>query len=885
MLSHFRLVEKIGEGGMGVVWKAFDTTLDREVAIKILPNVFSDDPERLARFGREARVLASFTHPNIATVHGFHEVAGLRFLSMELVNGEDLAQRIDRGALPIDEALSIALATAQALEAAHEQGIVHRDLKPANVVVTGDGQVKVLDFGLAKALDPGLGRSQDASPTLSPTLTSAGTVVGTILGTAGYMSPEQAKGKTVDRRADIWAFGVTLHEMLTGRKLFVGETVSETLAAVMMTEPSMDALPSATPPRVRRLLERCLTREPKTRLRDIGEARIALERTIAGEPEVGPSEQSVAERGSRKRWLAVVGTAALALTAGYFAGRLGAPEAPQPRLRKFEIPVPGTMAGEQIAVSPDGAKLAYTNEDKLWIRSLDQLEPRLVEAGAGAGYPFWSPDGEWLGFATASGLWKVRADGGRPTTITEIPDSYDWAAGTVWTDDDRIVFATGDTGLLEVSALGGDWTVLHDFDKESEADLHHPGLLPSGRGFVFGVHGSESGIDSLAVFADEKRKVILQIDGQTLSWPAYVPSGHLIYHRRPDNPGVWAVPFSLESLELTGEPFLVVAGASYPSVAHDGTLVYKSGAASDPPTRLVWVDRSGAVVRTVGQSEIQGSFPALSPDGNSIATTVGDESSDIWIHDVERGTKTRLTFDEGSKRRPTWHPDGDRIYYRAGSGTSGKIMVQRVDGSGAPEEVGAGYTPSVTADGRYIVYASFAGGNWDLWSHELEGDAEPTALFESESAEFYPRVSPDGRYVAYTSNESERNEIHIRKFPSGEGKWQVSTDGGNWPAWSNSGDELFYVRENDLMVVDVESVGERLRLGTPRRLFTREDSESRCPSTGPTVSRSPRTPSVLSCFKRESRKRQTPEARRLPSSRTGWRSSPAVERPTVRALS
>jgi serine/threonine-protein kinase len=817
-LLHLRLVEQIGEGGMGVVWKAVDPTLDREVAIKILPDVFSNDPDRLARFQREARVLASFTHPNIATVHGFHELQGLRFLSMELVAGEDMAKRIERGALPIDEALTVALAMAQALEAAHEQGIVHRDLKPANVVLTGDGQVKVLDFGLAKALDPGVEASPSASPALSPTLTSAGTVAGMILGTAAYMSPEQAKGKTVDRRADIWAFGVTFCEMLTGQKLFVGETVSETLAAVMMTEPSLDKLPDATPPRVRRLLERCLTREPKARLRDIGEARIALEQTIAGEPDVELSEKAVVEARSGRGWLTVAGAAVLALIAGFFAGRSGAPEAPEPRLRKFEIAVPGMIGRQQIALSRDAAKLAYTSDGKLWIRSLDQLEPRVVEADAGAGYPFWSPDAEWLGFELGSKLWKVRADGGQPTAITQVPDPYDWAAGTFWTDDDRFVFSTGDTGLLEVSALGGDSTVLHDVDKEIDNDFHHPSPLPRGRGIVFAVHSNETGSDSLAVLADGKRKVILQIAGQTLSWPAYAPSGHMIYHRRPDNPGVWAVPFSLESLEVTGEPFLVAPGGGAPSVADDGTLAYESGTATDPPTQLVWIDRSGAIVGEVGEPEIQASFPVVSPDGKSIATTVGtDESREIWIHDVERGTKTRLTFDEEEERNPYWHPDGNRIYYRVGTGQAAKVMVKAVDGSGGPEEVAAGHFPFITADGRYVVYTRAAGGSWDLWYHELEGGGEPAPLFESETIEFCPRVSPDGRYVAYTSAESSRNEIHVKKFPSGEGKWQVSTDGGNWPAWSPSGDELFYMSGNDLMVVDVEAAGERLRFHASSR--------------------------------------------------------------------
>jgi len=833
-LLHFRLVEKIGEGGMGVVWKAVDTTLNREVAIKILPDVFSDDPDRLARFQREARVLASLTHPNIATIHGFHEVGRLRFLSMELVAGEDLAHRISRGAVPIDEALSIALAMAQALEAAHEQGVVHRDLKPANVLLTGEGQVKVLDFGLAKALDPGAEGGSITSATMSPTLTSAGTIAGMILGTAAYMSPEQAKGKAVDRRADIWAFGVTVWEMLTGRQLFVGETISETLAAVMMTEPSLDPLPAATPARVRQLLSRCLTRDPKARLRDIGEARIALERALAGEPEVAVAEPTAVPASSGRRWLVLAAAAVLALVAGYFAGRSGTPESTAPRLRKFEIALPGEIGRRPIVLSRDGTKLAYASDGRLWIRSLDQLEPRVVESGDGAGYPFWSPDGQWLGFERGMKLWKVRAGGGQPSVITTVPDNYDWAAGSVWTDDDRIVFSTGDTGLLVVSALGGDWSVLHDVEGKTESDLHQPGLLPDGRGFVFVVHDGERGPDSLAVFADGKRKVILQIPDQMLAWPSYAPSGHLIYHRRPDNPGVWAVPFSLERLEATGEPFLVAAEGGPPSVAQDGTLAYASGTTSSPKTRLVWVDRRGTQLGTIGEPEVQAPFPAVSPDGTLIAVTVGeDEGRDIWIHDTERGTKTRLTFGEEAELYPYWDPEGDRIYYYTGGGESAKVMVQAVDGSGRPEEVTAGLFPTVTADGRFVVSTRPAGGNFDLWYRELDGDGEPKALFESESIEFYPRVSPNGRYVAYTSNESGRNEIHIKKFPSGEGKWQVSTDGGNWTAWSTSGDELFYAHGNDLMVVDVETAGERLRLGTPRRLFTREDSGINLPFEWP----------------------------------------------------
>jgi Tol biopolymer transport system component len=833
-LLHYRLVEQIGEGGMGVVWKAFDTHLDRDVAIKILPDVFAGDAERLARFEREAKLLASLNHPNIAAVHGLDQDQGVRFLVMELVPGEDLSHRLAQGSLSVEETMRVGLQVTQALEAAHDNGVIHRDLKPANIQLTPDGDVKVLDFGLAKAFDVE-GRSSD--PSMSPTMTSAGTLAGTILGTAAYMSPEQAHGRAADRRADVWAFGCVLYEMLAGKQAFTGESISDTLASVLKFEPDHQSLPGAVPSRARRLIRRCLVKQPKQRLQAIGEARIVLEECVAGAPEDEPAASAVGvpAHGSRTSlWIgALVVTAVVALTAGRLMR--GEPEAP---LRKLPIQAQGGMeldySAKPLAISPDGTKLAFVSASKLWIRDLERLGAIEIVGAEGAANPTWSHDGAYLGFGRDRALWKVPADGGLPVMIARLDDPMaGTAAGMAWLPDDRIVFCSGSSSMMEVSANGGDARVLFEIDRELEVDFHDASALPDGRGVLFMVHRKE-GRDTLAVFADDERKIVFQAEGIETHSPVYSPSGHILYERLPSNQGLWAVPFSLAKLEVTGEPFLVATGGSVPTVSNDGTLAYVRGKSVE--TELAWYDDAGRELGVFGQQDEMWPFPIVSPAGGRVAVPASDDSNwDIWVHDATRGTKTRVSFDETEQDFIAWTPDGRNLIFASGSNDSDyTLVIARADASEAPrllwdgDECRPSYygaNPHVSPDGRIVAYSAGSTETKDdicLLELDKEG-AEPSYFLRTPAMELSPRFSPDGRYLAYQSGESGVEEIFITTFPERRGKWQVSVGGGAYPRWSESGDKLYFMRRDDVMVVDFES-DPTVRLGRQIKLFSRKST-------------------------------------------------------------
>jgi len=821
MLSHYRLVEKIGEGGMGVVWKATDTTLDRTVAIKILPQALAGDGELLARFEREAKLLASLNHPNIAVIHGLHRAEGIHFLAMELVPGEDLSRRLSRGALPLNEALGVGRQVAEALEAAHEHGVIHRDLKPANIQLTPDGNAKVLDFGLAKSLE---GESVSGDPSMSPTLTSAGTRAGVILGTAAYMSPEQARGRAVDRRADIWAFGGVLYEMLTGRSAFAGETTSDTLAAVLKLEPDWTLLPRGTPGALRRLLGRCLTKDPKKRLRDIGEARVLIEEVQSGKTDW----QGLTEEPGRAPGLGgmtvSLGALVLALAAGYLGWRLK-PSPGGPPLRKFEIAVevdgvPSTPDNAP-AISPDGSKIAYSAGGKLFIRELDQLAPRELATGEEWEALFWSPDGSWIGYQAGKRLWKIPAAGGQSSVLAVMGHGGGWSEGGAWQADGRILFNPGG-GLLEVSDQGGDPATILNPGKD-ESDFHDLSGLPSGRGVVFVVH-RKAGFDTLAVRSVQGRKDILRQEGQSLFCPVYSPSGHILYGRSPTNPGIWAVPFSLEKLAVTGEPFLVVPYGGNPSASSDGTLVFVPGS-TPQSTELVWLGRSGRIEGNLGPPRNQGPNPVLSPDGGRVALTILDgqgETSDIWIQDLARNTQTRFTTDPKSDSFPTWSPSGDKLVYTNGKGPPDWVlMMKAADGTGEAETLvpgfGAGFSPS----GQFLAFTARGEETGiDLWYLAMGGERKPVPFLVTPAREMAPQISPDGNFLAYQSDESGRDEVYIKQFPGGKGKWQVSVNGGLCPRWARTGGWLYYAEETAIMEVPV-ATRPLLRLGVPNRLFTR----------------------------------------------------------------
>jgi serine/threonine protein kinase/Tol biopolymer transport system component len=830
-ISHYKVTGKLGAGGMGEVYRAHDTKLNREVAIKILPVEFAQDAERLARFQREAQVLALLNHPNIAAIYGLEDSNGILALVMELVEGPTLADRIARGHIALDEALSIAKQIAEGLEYAHEKGIIHRDLKPANIKVTVDGGVKVLDFGLAKVFTE---ETHDSDLSHSPTLIK-GTQAGMILGTAAYMSPEQAKGKAVDRRADIWAFGGVLFEMLSGKQTFSGETLTDTLAAVVRAEPEWNELAPTTPLAVRRLLRRCLTKDPKQRLRDIGEARIAIEDLRAGKSEEATGGTQEESRLLRKSLFWIAGIAS-AFLVGAFAVWLLRPAGSEIPLRKLELQVPALDLNSSYgySISPNGRMIAYVSNRRLWIRDLDRLEPREVANTEVAGHPFWSPDSAYLGYVIGKKMWKVPSAGSGGTAIADLPDVFSGAAGASWRADGTIIFTTGGSGLMQVAAQGGDASPLLNVEP-NESDFHDAELLPDGRGVLFAVHRSAQGLDTIALFDGQTRRTLIQIEGQRVSNPVYSATGHILFRRRVSNPGIWALPFSLAKLEVTGEPFLVVPGAGVPKVSDDGTLVFAYGEGTSR-TRLVWMDRTGKVVSHIQPEPLPFQLPSsrLSPDGKRVILATRESGkTDYWVVDLVRGTRTRMTFgNPGDRWFCSWTPDGQRVLYLSGDTPAAyEVLSKAADGSGEAKALVKGGEAQFSADGRFIVYMMALRGylSSDLWYRAAEEGAQGSPFLVTPQAEMSPEFSPDGRYVAYVSNESGRDEVYVKPFPSGEGKWQVSAGGGAAPRWSRRGDELFFMTGDNLMAVPVRTKPS-LELGSPQKLFSRRPVSADRPS-------------------------------------------------------
>ena len=837
-IAHYRITDKIGQGGMGEVYRATDTKLNRDVALKLLPDLFGKDPDRMARFSREAQVLASLNHPNIASIHGLEESGGKRALVMELVEGETLQERLKRGPIPLEEALTIAKQIAEALEEAHEHGIIHRDLKPANVKVTPKGTVKVLDFGLAKALEgeAGAGSSPDLSQ--SPTLSAAATAAGVIMGTAAYMSPEQARGQKVDRRADIWSFGVVLYEILAGKPAFGGDTVSDVLASVLKTDIDLKVLPGDVPAPIRQLLRRCLTRDRKQRLQSIGDARITIQESLERPEAVPVPAPSLAAPPARRELIpwAVAGAATLALLAVLILlWPAPAPVTESPLRLSFEVSGAAiwTGLGSSTVLSPDGKRIAYVvgdeNQREIRVRSLDQLDGSIVASGNPPPYhPFYSPDGQWIGYVTSSEMRKVPLSGGTPLTLCKV----ERARGATWAPDDTIIFAPNPSGpLFRVPAAGGEPEPLTTLDEAAgEATHRWPQVLPGGKAVIFTSHTQSVGnfdnanIEVLALETGERK--VLRRGG---SYGRYVPSGHIVYVNQGT---LFAVPFDLEPLEVTGSPAPVVQGVSWDvaqggaqfSFSEDGRLAYVTGGEAIPEYPVLWVDREG---ETTPLWEQPGSYanPRLSPDGKRMSLTVlRDGNWDIWVYDLERRVSTRLTFDEGSDTEQIWSPDGEFIVFSSNQDRAGveNLYRKRADGSGEPERLtelsSSGWATSWSPDGRFITYWTAENGG-DLWVLPLEGDRKPELFLGTPFQENVGAFSPDGRWLAYASNETGRDEIYVRPFPAGGGKWQVSNEGGNFPYWSREGRELFYRTDEGLMVAAVETTGGTFRAGSPRVLY------------------------------------------------------------------
>ena len=824
---HYRIVDKIGEGGMGVVWKAVDTDLDRQVAIKVLPQAFAADSERLARFEREARLLASLNHPSIAAIYGLHETGGTRFLAMEFVEGNNLAEHLARGRLPVDEAVEFAVQVAEALESAHEQGVVHRDLKPANIQVTTNGRIKVLDFGLAKAL---AAAPDSADPSLSPTITSAGSRAGMVLGTAAYMSPEQARGKPVDRRADIWSFGCVLYEMLAGRPPHRGDTVSETLAAVLRDDVDLDALPSDTPPALRRLLGRCLDRDPRTRLQAIGEARVALS-DRSQDPPVEPGRPAAGPRSSASRaWIAIALTSLLAgLAIGTLAPwRSTVPTvAPEVSPRSFVLPAPGRTLDDTQAISPDGKWIAYTAGDALWIRNLSDLDAREVPGSAGTYGLFWSPRSDAVAFAAGGSLFRASLQGGRPIELCSISGG-DFTGGS-WSEAGGIVFTTSranwDGDVLRLPEEGGrpERFTAADPDRQ-ERRLFEPQFLPDGRTLLYTLITFDSNNGEIAVDRDGVRSLVGLGNGSRQA--AWSPTGHIVYTRIAGvDHSLWAVPFSLDTLTKLGEPFRIVKDGSEPSIASDGTLVY--GLLHPEPQQLVWVDREGTVLGALGEPLAATLWsPTISPDGRRVAASIDWDWISVW--DVDRAVSTRMTGPSEAALYPSWHPDGEEIAFMT-LGASDSILVRRADGSGDARVLlkrSGVAAPSYSPDGKHIAfYVVDDETTRDLWAIDLSKPDEPFVLLRTPANEALPRISPDGKFVAYQSDSSGRWEVYVQPFPRGDGRWQISINGGQEPLWNPQGGEIFFAAGDELMTATVSTEPD-FRIGKPQRLFSADAIET-----------------------------------------------------------
>jgi serine/threonine protein kinase/Tol biopolymer transport system component len=826
-IAHYKITTKLGEGGMGAVYRATDTKLARDVAIKVLPESVAGDADRLARFTREAQVLASLNHPNIAAIYGVEN----RALILELVEGPTLAERLAQGPIPMDEALPIARQIAEAMEFAHERGIVHRDLKPANIKIRNDGTVKVLDFGLAKALSPqDVSGSSDAMN--SPTLTARATQIGVILGTAAYMSPEQAKGKSVDRRADIWAFGVVVFEMLTGKRGYQADDVSDTLAAVLTRELDWTALPADTPPRLRTLLRDCLARDPKQRLRDIGEARRVLDQLISGPPDSNAPALSsnIAVSAPSSVWRRVFPwtIAGLAVVAAVvmLLQRPGTNTGDERELR-LQMVMPGDTT--TFAISPDGRLFAFSataangNGAQLWLRPLDSEVAKPLAGTEQSFEPFWSPDSKSIGFFGHQAMKLLDVESGAVRTLADAPTPR----GASWNRDGTILFSPAGNGpLYRIPATGGKPEQVTQ-QRAQDASHRFPQFLPDGHNFLFWVHGPPDvrGVYVGSLDSKEFHRICVA-DGPAV----FVPPNHLLLVRERV---LYAQRFDPAKMELAGDPFPVTAGlsagwASFMRVAasNTGLIVYRL----DETTRrqVTWLDRSGRPAGTVGEPVADARSADLSPDGRTLAISIGrgeGGANDVMLMDMSRGTLTRLTVEDSGY--PNWSPDGTRISFQ--SGRVGLLdLYTKVVGSGGPDEVlfaskEAKNLDDWSPDGKYILFSTQSPTTArDVWAVPVDGaDRKPFPVAQTAAEETNGRFSPDGKWVAYQSDETGHFEVFVRPFPGAGSAVRVSTGGGGSPFWRHDGKELFYRTTDDqLMAVWVGASGRgTLDFGLPQSLF------------------------------------------------------------------
>jgi Tol biopolymer transport system component len=851
-VGQYEVLSAIGAGGMGEVYRARDVKLNRDVALKILPEAFALDDERLARFTREAQVLASLNHPNIAAIYGLEDSNGVRALVLELVDGPTLADRIAEGAIPLDEALPIARQMAVALEAAHEQGIVHRDLKPANIKLRPDGTVKVLDFGLAKALAPAV--VQGGAATVSPTITTpAMTGVGVILGTAAYMSPEQAKGREADKRSDIWSFGSVLYEMLTGTRAFGGDDVSDTLASVLKSEPEWNLLPATTPPAVRRLLRRSLDKDRTRRLHDIADARLEIDEALANP--VGDLAMPVRDASPTRKqrlgralpWAVAIALGGALVAAVWAPWRTRTPAAPLHLETTLgaDVSLSGLETGSAIALSPDGRTLAFAAQasgaaPQIYVRRLDQLQATALAGTDGSFGPFFSPDGQWIAFFANGKLKKVAVGGGAVVTLCDAPSGR----GGSWADDGTIVFRPFNTNadggtLMRVSSAGGTPEPVTAL-APGEVSQRFPQVLPGGKGVLYYSLPSPGDFANATVAVQPlpmgARKVVVPRG----YFGRYLPSGHVVFIREGT---LFGAPFDVDRLQLTGPPapaleniaLSLSTGVAQFAFASNGTFAYvPGGVIGGAPDPIEWMDRSGKITVLRAQPS-NWSNPAFSPDGRRLAIDINDgRQTDVWVYEWDRDTLSRLTFDPANDWAPLWTPDGQRVVFASDradkTGRVSNLYWQRADGAGEvqrlTESTNSQAPSSWHPTSRFLAFMDAPRSqNPSIMILPIEGDetagwkpGKPTVFLDTPANELQASFSPDGKWLAYISNESGQNEVYARPFPGPGGKWQISTDGGSNPLWSRTRPELFYVRDQRIMHATYAVDRDSFHADRPRQL-------------------------------------------------------------------
>jgi len=839
-LNHYKITAKLGEGGMGQVFRAEDSKLKRDVAIKVLPPELAGDPERMMRLEREAQLLAQIEHPNIAAIYGIEEADGIRFLVMQVADGETLHKRLDSGPLPLQEALYVALQIAQALELAHDKGVVHRDLKPANVMVSEEGVVKLLDFGLAKAFATDQSGSSVADLSASPTMMQA-TQAGMILGTAGYMSPEQARGRTVDRRADVWAFGCVLYEMLTAQRTFGGETVTDVLGAIVHREPDWDSLPEETPRRIRALLHRCLRKDSNRRIQAIGDARVSLEEYLE-DPEAAEAILDGGDTG-RPAWQRYAPWAAAAVLAVALGASLmsGTDDDVDPPTLRLDMAIGVTddlrdlSLGSSLVLSPDGSQIVIntgpTQAAELQLRRLDGTTATML-TGGGTYNPFFSPDGAWVGFALSNSLQKVPATGGTPLEIVEVNRSR----GADWGENGEIVFTPSfNTGLMAISADGGEQTVVTTLD-ESVGEVTHrwPQILPGGRYVLFTAHTEGGGgFDAATIKVVDRESGEQTVVYRGGYYGRYAESGHLLFV----NAGtLFAAPFDIDTLAIVGSTVPVAedvaddpgsGGAQY-DVSSNGILVHRQGSSGPGTYPAVWLDRDNETSTLLPEPRTYVEA-RISPDGSLLnMTELNGGNWDVWVYDTARGTRTRLTFSDGIEGPAVWSPDGSELIYSSDQDGSDDLYRKPADGSGDPVQIThedlSIFVSDWSFDGRYVLAlrtgAADEAVGWhigaDIGFIDLEDGGDLVPFLATPFGESEASFSPDGRWVAYQSNESGRAEVYVRPFPVAAGRWQVSDEGGGYARWAKDGSELYYRTDEGIMAVTLDRSASSFRASRPR---------------------------------------------------------------------